>query len=341
MNESCLYHRCGDPVQRIEQSALGTVFLCTYGGSKHGQNGCRRTYLSQRDLNAHIGHRHLKHEIKDQNLAVTAQKAGVVLSSSKVAVNATPSQPTQQQAFLEQFTSAMRQVAVATAVAVRPPQENLYMQGQAGTLQHTLPISTAHQPPVAPVLQSQHVYTPAGSIMQSLPSSQPVMSQSLVASTADSYTSSIPVLGSRIKTLISVPIQDDDYSKKQQQQTYQTHPTGATLPNMSYPPPSIAQYPVGSIAPNIHQPPPGVPPPMFSSQSMPSSSFTSPPPGPVPQMIQSGPPRAPPRMGGPPGAPRFFDNQGPRGPWTTAPPRGPSGPPHPPRGPTRADYNYY
>lgn len=52
--------RCGDAVQRIEECALGTVFLCTYGGAKHGVSGCRRTYLSHRDLQAHVTHRHLK-----------------------------------------------------------------------------------------------------------------------------------------------------------------------------------------------------------------------------------------------------------------------------------------
>lgn len=75
------YYRCGDPVQRIEQSALGTVFLCTYGGSKHGNNGCRRTYLSQRDLNAHIGHRHLKQEMMEQN-----SKAGATQRSGTTGV---------------------------------------------------------------------------------------------------------------------------------------------------------------------------------------------------------------------------------------------------------------
>ena len=44
---------------RIEQSALGTVFVCTYGGAKHGVSGCHRTYLSHRDLQSHMTHRHL------------------------------------------------------------------------------------------------------------------------------------------------------------------------------------------------------------------------------------------------------------------------------------------
>lgn len=51
--------RCLEKVTRVEQTGLGTVFMCTHGGTRYGQNGCRRTYLSQRDLQAHINHRHV------------------------------------------------------------------------------------------------------------------------------------------------------------------------------------------------------------------------------------------------------------------------------------------
>ena len=50
--------RCSQTVVRIEQAALGTVFVCTFGGTKHGVSGCHRTYLSQRDLQSHVAHRH-------------------------------------------------------------------------------------------------------------------------------------------------------------------------------------------------------------------------------------------------------------------------------------------
>ncbi|XP_014256022.1 E3 ubiquitin-protein ligase Hakai isoform X2 [Cimex lectularius] len=50
--------RCLEPVTRVEQTGLGTVFMCTHGGTRYGNSGCRRTYLSQRDLQAHINHRH-------------------------------------------------------------------------------------------------------------------------------------------------------------------------------------------------------------------------------------------------------------------------------------------
>lgn len=50
--------RCKDPVNRIERCELGTIFLCTWGAPRHSHDGCRRTYLSQRDLQAHVNHRH-------------------------------------------------------------------------------------------------------------------------------------------------------------------------------------------------------------------------------------------------------------------------------------------
>ncbi|XP_072760537.1 uncharacterized protein Hakai isoform X1 [Anoplolepis gracilipes] len=51
--------RCMEKVSRVEQTGLGTVFMCTHGGTRYGNAGCRRTYLSQRDLQAHINHRHI------------------------------------------------------------------------------------------------------------------------------------------------------------------------------------------------------------------------------------------------------------------------------------------
>lgn len=34
-------------VLRVEQTGLGTVFMCTHSGTRYGNTGCRRTYLSQ------------------------------------------------------------------------------------------------------------------------------------------------------------------------------------------------------------------------------------------------------------------------------------------------------
>lgn len=51
--------RCKEKAIRVEQTGLGTVFMCTHGGTRYESKGCRRTYLSQRDLQAHINHRHI------------------------------------------------------------------------------------------------------------------------------------------------------------------------------------------------------------------------------------------------------------------------------------------
>jgi len=57
--------RCGDKVNRVEQAGLGNIFLCTQGGSRYGNTGCRRTYLSSRDLAAHVAHRHKEKGAKE------------------------------------------------------------------------------------------------------------------------------------------------------------------------------------------------------------------------------------------------------------------------------------
>lgn len=55
-------HRCGDLVQRIERAPLGSVFVCSFGGSRYGISGCRRSYFSQKDLQSHIKRRHQREQ---------------------------------------------------------------------------------------------------------------------------------------------------------------------------------------------------------------------------------------------------------------------------------------
>jgi len=90
--------RCGDKVVRVEKSGLGTVFMCQ-------TDSCKRTYLSQRDLQAHIQHRHIRRPataavsaLNASNVSnvvialqssipvkdITASAAGAVTSSSRV-----------------------------------------------------------------------------------------------------------------------------------------------------------------------------------------------------------------------------------------------------------------
>ncbi|XP_022661386.1 E3 ubiquitin-protein ligase Hakai-like [Varroa jacobsoni] len=58
-------YKCGDKVTRVEQTTLGKVFMCTHQQGKT-REPCKRTYLSQRDLQAHIAHRHIKAKEKEK-----------------------------------------------------------------------------------------------------------------------------------------------------------------------------------------------------------------------------------------------------------------------------------
>lgn len=88
-------------MQRIEPAALGTVFVCTHGGAKHGVSGCRRTYLSNRDLQAHIQYRHQRDHHQSSQQQPTQQLIGgqqpVVSMQTGQQLMGTSGQPPTQQ----------------------------------------------------------------------------------------------------------------------------------------------------------------------------------------------------------------------------------------------------
>lgn len=69
--------RCLEKVSRVEQTGLGTVFMCTHEGTRYGSTGCRRTYLSQRDLQAHINHRHVSSNVSQPMEVIEAERIPV------------------------------------------------------------------------------------------------------------------------------------------------------------------------------------------------------------------------------------------------------------------------
>lgn len=86
--------RCKEKVCRVEQSGLGTVFMCTHGGSRYNNKGCRRTYLSHRDLQAHINHRHISIPAAAARLAneasIVPEKSTSGTPLGRKSVNPTP-----------------------------------------------------------------------------------------------------------------------------------------------------------------------------------------------------------------------------------------------------------
>ncbi|XP_074645429.1 E3 ubiquitin-protein ligase CBLL2-like [Tubulanus polymorphus] len=138
MGKKCM--RCDDPVMRVEQSALGTVFICTWGGtSKHDLEGCRRTYLSQRDLQAHVNHRHLA--------SVSARRP-----EQKPMKQAPPQQQTPAQ--IQQHQDFTHREAMNTIVQ---PQQQPVVAPQ-GQYQPQEVVYMHHQQTAAPVPQ-QHAVT--------------------------------------------------------------------------------------------------------------------------------------------------------------------------------------
>lgn len=178
--------RCSDKVVRVEQAGLGSIYMCSHGGSRYGSNGCRRTYLSQRDLQAHIQHRHLKQQ--------QAAFAGSTASQGQVTQqNTHNSSNTLLVAAASQLPSA-QEIAAATAaiVANRKRQEHQ---------QHPV-----QQTSIAPVtnMTPQHSHTATSGYQQQFAHPPPHQ-----GSTASSYPyNTVGQVKHQQSNLITVPIQD-------------------------------------------------------------------------------------------------------------------------------------
>jgi E3 ubiquitin-protein ligase Hakai len=252
-------------VSRIEQSAVGTVFICTYGGTKHGVSGCHRTYLSQRDLQAHIDHRHLRDR--------SEKKAS---SNASPAINTQPS-PTQNFVSLPNTMHQPPPMQSQMMTSMAPVDPNFYPQRPDP---HHMQGPAPGGPP--PGLPPVNVPPPMHGMQQpvhSLPLPQTHLPPPMVSSShMDTFTSN-----ARNTNLITVPIQDESdyqgYSRSPGQQAFSggpqrfpqgpppfsgpppgPYPTGPPPPNMSHPPGPPPRGP-----PLLNGPPPmGGPPPNFS-----------------------------------------------------------------------------
>ena len=181
--------RCSDKVVRVEQAGLGSIYMCSHGGSRYGSNGCRRTYLSQRDLQAHIQHRH----IKQQQTVLTGSTPATAAQSLSTQQNTHNSSNSLLGAAASQLPSA-QEIAAATAaiVANRKRQEH-----QQHPVQQAAIASVTGMP--------QHSHAPSSGYQQ--PYSHPPPHQ---GSTSSSYPySAAGQIKHQQSNLITVPIQDN------------------------------------------------------------------------------------------------------------------------------------
>ncbi|XP_064606526.1 uncharacterized protein LOC135471287 [Liolophura sinensis] len=298
--------RCEEPVQRVEQSALGTVFVCIYGGTKLGVSGCRRTYLSQRDLQAHVDHRHLKRGLQDHNKshAHAHSHASVPAPPLQEYVTATPltPHPVPMDIHRQMHPPAMPDPAMYQ----RPPPDPLRLPPPVLPTSHPPPPVQPHQLPPQGMPQT-HVPPPALPVHRlpgmppPLHTQPPLQQHTVPPSSRDSYaTASIPVMASNRGNLISVPIQDE---RTEFRADYQTQPP-PNYPHLTSVPPPVSFNP--SQPPTHHPPPVHYPPTtMTPTHQPPPVSFAAPPPithGPPPHYSapQMSKPGLPPPVSHPP-----------------------------------------
>merc|ERR1711894_690440 len=141
--------RCGDKVVRVEQAGLGSIYMCSHGGSRYGSNGCRRTYLSQRDLQAHIQHRHMK-----QQQSAFAGSTSAAASQNQLAQPNSHNSSNQLLVPTATQLPSAQEIAAATAaiVANRKRQEHQQHPAQSSTIasvtnmtQHSHPQTAGYQ----------------------------------------------------------------------------------------------------------------------------------------------------------------------------------------------------
>lgn len=346
------HFRCEENVQRIEQSALGTVFVCSYGGPKHGDGGCRRTYLSHRDLQAHIYHRHMRTDSAKSSSSSNPGSGGSKSVVEQYTTSKGSSKSQHSTPVIEQYTTAAGRHATGDSHLNLPhssrPSDAMFQQSMMSQMpppSQALPTQTMLQgpPPRLPLSQGQ---APTQTI---IPGQQ-----------ADSYQlSSMSGMAPGRKTnLITVPLQEEpDYRRRDLAGGY----SSLTPSTFSTPMPMPGNIAPQQGFPSMHQgpsltsigvfPPSGPPPfnsPPLRSQLAVSSGvsvpISHPPPISVPGPNLSTPPppllsgprmpiqgSQPPRFGSPQG--HFNDSYGqsgsggqnPHGPWNAPPPQRSSG----------------
>ncbi|KAK7024219.1 Zinc ion binding [Halocaridina rubra] len=315
--------RCGDRVVRVEQTGLGTVFMCTYTINKAV---CKRTYLSQRDLQAHIDHRHMKVPGTNSHAKEEVKEERISHRDPRGENRETRVDP---RADVRQDPRAISDPRVGKEnYEHRESYPNQFARQASG--QFSAALSQPHQSPSSHPGASHHI-------------------------------SAIPVMTTPRTNLITVPIQDppEHSSHPSFQHATTAHPSAPTHPPphlpTAHPPPT---HSFTSPPPAHNQPPPthSQPPPSYST------SFTTPYTTQTPQYTYPPNPSAPlppnPSVPPPPyssvapsvpppttyGSRPQYDTQYTSTQWTTppqAPTHPPGPPPHHPPPPSPQSSQYY
>lgn len=129
--------------------------MCTHGGTRHGQTGCRRTYLSQRDLQAHINHRHVSTVTQatpvevieqDRNVSVRTKTANDPRSGGGVQPNIRRPNQIQSSGVRTNLITVPIQESAPAVHDTIPTTQNYYNQ-YPQTATYSQPLPPMHIPP--------------------------------------------------------------------------------------------------------------------------------------------------------------------------------------------------
>ncbi|XP_076313620.1 uncharacterized protein LOC143226484 [Tachypleus tridentatus] len=268
--------RCFDKVQRVEQSALGTVFMCTYRGTRHGNGGCRRTYLSQRDLQAHISHRHLRPPAAPTPVISTAVPVPTQMAPPTIAA------PAVTATSMIHASSHLDIRALGSTDHTHTPPHMTQVSQPQHPHPHPLPAQQDYRDPNEPPRNQVPVPIPTPVPPPRTSHPYPHPTTTMGHHPHVSYSSPIPIVTTR-SNLITVPIQDDS-------STPVISPLQQLPPPPAPQPPPIQQHPTppSPYPPPHHHyqhPPPPAPNPSPYSQP-PQPAYASPP---TQNFSQSGP----------------------------------------------------
>jgi len=250
--------RCKDKVSRVEPAGLGNIYLCTQGGTRYGNSGCRRTYLSTRDLQAHVLHRHSKGRDEEK---MPDKKEMTNNEAIRNAVNS--------------LSKASLAAAVAAASSINSGVPSPYSTAGAAQYSNT---GTIFSSAAAGTTSTATAPYNSAATAQYRPS-------------AGAPSNHISVINTRQSNLISIPIHGNGTSSSEGAAppplhtgyapgSYPGYPGYTTQPSPAVP---VTSFPQGAPPPTFNQPPPTYP---FTG------SYPSAPP-PAAGQYTAGPPPAP------------------------------------------------
>jgi len=224
--------RCTDKVKKVEQCDLGTIFLCTSNGTRYGNNGCRRTYLSSRDLQAHIKHRHATKAEVEERSASERKEPLSKNDAIRNAVNSLSKASLEAAVAAAKAANSVSSSSTASAYGGNNSAINSLQSGtQRGSANTSYPGTAANQ--------SGAAYSAAGTYRPGAGG----------ASSTNSSTAQISVLNSsRSSNLITIPIHAQGGSVESA--AANSYPPGGTYPGYT-PAPYTAQYPGNTVPTTI------------------------------------------------------------------------------------------